>query len=324
MGLALKETITLQENSLKEGNRMGRKSLAVIPSLVIILLSISQFLGLSGCAHMPKPPSEEMRAQFGTIGIVSATSNPKIQFHPEFAKGRLSGAGIGFSAGLGVGVLYGAVSGAAASTPSGGFLIPFLAAGGAAIGGVIGGVYGGIAGAVNAVPKKEAQRIEATAKNAFDGIDIQKTMAASVSKNSLELPDYAFVLLGEEDLIISPPYDFSFLNERGIDTVLELNAKSGGFKEGKGKDPFIAFFIKVHTRLIRTSDGKEIYSKEFEYKSSKYRSAEWFDTDARLLREEIDICFKELPKQIVEELFEKNLFKFSSIPIRLTQTGGGL
>jgi len=40
-----------------------------------------------------------------------------------------------------------------------------------------------------------------------------------------------------------------------------------------------------------------------EYKSSKHNATEWFDMDTRLLRGEIDNCFKELPKQIVEELF---------------------
>jgi hypothetical protein len=254
---------------------------------------------------MPRPPSEEMRAKFGTIGIVSARSNPKIQFHPEFAKGRLSGAGIGSSMGLGVGVLYGALGGAAASTPSGGLLAPFFVAGVAAIGGVIGGVYGGIAGAVNAVPKGEAQKIEATVKNAFDGISIQKTMALSVFKKSLELPNYAFVLMEEDDSIISTVSNFSPLKEKGIDTILELNVKAGGFKEGKGKNPLIAFFMKIHARLIRTMDGKEIYSREFQHKSPRHNSADWLDGDAHLLREEIDNCFKELPRQIIEELFGK-------------------
>jgi hypothetical protein len=134
---------------------------------ILFLLAIALLLGQWSCAHVPKPPSEEIRAQFGTIGIVSAYSDPKIQFHPEFAKGRLSGAGMGFSTGLGVGILYGAVSGAAASTPSGGFLAPFLVAGGAAIGGVIGGVCGGIAGAVNAVPKAEARKIVGYSQECF-------------------------------------------------------------------------------------------------------------------------------------------------------------
>jgi hypothetical protein len=272
---------------------------------ITIWLFLVFFLGQWGCAHMPKPSSKEMRGRFGTIGIVSARCNPKIQFHPEFAKGRLSGAGIGFSAGLGVGILYGGLVGAAASTPSGGFLTPILAAGGAAIGGVTGGVYGGIKGAVNAVPKGESQRIEATVKNAFVGIGIQKTVAASVFKNSSELPDYIFVLLEQDNFIVSTPYDFNLLRERGVDTVLELNIKDGGFKEGKGKDPLIAFFMKIHTRLIRTTDGKEIYSQEFEYKSQKLNSTDWLNDDAQLLREEIDHCFNELPRQIVEELFRK-------------------
>lgn len=276
---------------------------------IIILLSIALLLGLWGCAHMPKPPSEEMKAQFGTIGIVSAASNPKIRFHPEFAKGRLSGA----CKGAGMGTVAGAFCGLSlmghggSCSGQGCAVIVIIAAASAAIGGVVGGVAGGIKGAVDAVPKKEAERIEDTVKNAFDGTDIQKTMALSVFKNSLELPDYAFVLLEEEDFIISTPLDFGFLNERGIHTVLELNVKGGGFKEGRGKNPLIALFMKVHTRLIRTKDGREIYSREFEYKSSKHSSADWFDTDARLLRDEIDNCFKELPKQIVEELFGKRV-----------------
>ena len=283
---------------------MRRRPLVIIPNTIVILLSIATFSGLWSCAHTPKPVSEEMRSEFGRIGILSATSAPKVHFYPEFAKGRLSGAGIGFSAGLGTGMLYGAVCGAAASTPSGGILIPFLAAGGAAIGGAIGGVYGGIKGANYAVPKKEARRIEAAVQNAFDGKSIQRIMAAGVFKNSLELPDYTFVLL-EEDLVISKPCDLSSPNKGGIDTVLELNVKGGGFKEGRGKNPVTTLFMKVHTRLIRTKDGREIYSREFEYKSPKHSSADWFDADARLLRDEIDNCFKELSGQIVEELFGK-------------------
>ena len=264
---------------------------------------------------MPKPPSEEMRAQFGTMGIVSAASNPKIQFHPEFAKGRLSGVGKGAGIGTGAGAIYGLSlippTGSCRGYSCGAVVI--LAATSATIGAVVGGVVGGITGAVNAVPKEEARRIEATAKNAFHGIIIQKTMAASVFKNSLESPDYNFILLGEDDFIISTPYDFDLLRERGIDTVLELNVKGAGFKEGRGKNPLIAFFVKVHTRLIRTMDGKEIYSREFEYKSSKYNSADWLDDDAHLLREEINNGFKELSRQIVEELFEKNIIKFKTL-----------
>lgn len=272
----------------------------------LMLLSVALLLGQLGCPHMPKPPSEEMRAQFGTIGIVSGRSNPKIQFHPEFAKGRLSGACIGAGMGTGVGALYGLslIASDGCCIGEGCAVVAIVAA---AIGGVIGGVTGSIKGAVDAVPKKEAQKIEVAAKKAFDGISIQKTLAASVLKDSLELPHYVFVLL-EEDPTISTIFNFSPLKEKGIDTVLELNVKTGGFKEGKGKNPVIAFFTKVHTRLIRTMDGKQIYSREFEYESSKHNSADWLDSEGRLLREEIDNCFRELPRQIVEEIFGKKSF----------------
>jgi hypothetical protein len=287
---------------------MGRKFLAVIPDSIIILVSIAIFLGQSGCAHAPKPVSEEMRAQFGRIGIVPVSSSPKIQFHPEFAKGRLSGAAKGTAVGTGAGALIGLsiIAYAGPCSGEGCVGLAIIAAASAVIGGVLGGVYGGIVGAVDAVPKKEAQRIEAAAKNAFNRMGIQKTMALNVYRTSLEFPDYSSVLLDEEDLIISLPYDFGLLNERGIDTLLELNVKGAGFKEGTGKNPLIAFFMKVNTRLIRTRDGKEIYSGKFQYNLSPKRSpADWFDMDARLLREEIDNCLKELSREIVEELFGK-------------------
>ena len=286
---------------------MERRHLAIIPNAIVILLSILMLSGLGSCAHSPKPVSQEMRAQFGKIGIVSSPSTPKIRFDPEFAKGRLSGTSKGASMGTGAGALYGLsfIGHGGSCGGQGCAAILVVAAASAAIGGVVGGVAGGIKGAAEAVPKREAQRIEDTVRNVFDGIPVQNTMAESVFKNSLELPDYVFVLLKEEDLNISKPYDFSLFAEKGIHTALELNVEDGGFKEGRGKNPIVVLFMKVHTRLIRTTDGKEIYSRDFEYKSSKHGSAEWLDTDARLLLDEIDNCFKELPRQIVEELFGK-------------------
>ncbi len=286
---------------------MKREPLAAIPNLIIILVSIALLLGQWSCAHVPKPPSEEMRAQLGTIGIVSGPSNPKIQFHPEFAKGRLSGAAMGAGIGTGAGALYG-LSIVARGGSCGGqacAAVAMIAAASAAVGAVVGGVAGGITGAVNAVPKGEAKKIEADTKNAFDGTVIQETVAASVFKNSLESPDYTFILLEEDDFTISAQYDFRLLREKGINTLLELNVKEGGLKGGRGKNPLVALFIKIRTRLIRTTDGREIYSREFECKSSTHGADDWLDTDARLLREEIDNCSKELSGQIVEQLFGK-------------------
>jgi len=280
---------------------------------ILVFLSIALLLGLGGCAHMPKPPSEEMRGQFGTIGIISSTFNPKIQFHPEFSKGRLSGVGKGVGIGTGAGALYGLSLMAHGGSCSGEAcaVILVIAATSAAIGGVVGGVCGGIEGAVSAVPKGEFQRIETAIKNALDGICIQKTVAASVFKNSLDLPDHIFILLEQEDLVISAPYNLNLLRERGIHTVLELNVKGRGFKGGKGKNPFIAFFMKVDT--IRTMDGKEIYSREFEYKSSNHSSADWFDTDARLSETKLIIALGSFPNKLWKNYLAKTLVKYSGL-----------
>jgi hypothetical protein len=291
---------------------MGRKSLAVIPNSIIILLSIALPLALWGCAHMPKPPSEEMRAQFGTIGIVSATSSPKIQFYPEFAKGRLSGASKGAGMGTGAGALYGLsfIGHGGSCSGQGCAAVLVVAAASAAIGGFVGGVTGGITGAANAVPKDEARKIEVTIKNSFEGISIQKTMAASVFKKSLELPDYAFVLLDEEDLIISPSCDFRLLNERGINTVLELNVTGGGFKEGRGKNPLISLFMKVQARLIRTRDGSIV----------PLTGSPWMHaySETKLI-----ILLGNFPSKLWKNYLEENLSKFPTTKqFGLLQNGG--
>ncbi len=141
---------------------MGKKSLTATPNVIVILLSIVLLSSLWGCAHGPKPVSEEMRAQFGKIGIVCAPSDPKIEFYPEFAKGLFLGASKGASMGSTAGALYG-LSRIPPTGPCHGdacWAIAILAATSATIGAVFGGVAGGITGAVNAVPKEEAQRIE--------------------------------------------------------------------------------------------------------------------------------------------------------------------
>ncbi len=113
---------------------------------IIILLSFTPLLGLWGCAHVPKPPSEEMRGQFGAVGIVSEGSSPNIQFHPEFAKGRLAGAAMGAGIGTGAGALYGLSiiigrGGSCGGQACAGVVV--IAAAASAIGAVAGGVLGG-------------------------------------------------------------------------------------------------------------------------------------------------------------------------------------
>jgi len=154
--------------------------------LMMILFFVSLLIGQLGCAHMPQHPSEEVRAQFGTIGIVSVRSALEPEFNPAVAKGRGLGAGKGVAVGLGKGALVGAAVGAkvgAHTEHAAIILFPVLVAGGTAIGGAIGALAGGVAGATNAVPKAEAREIEAMIKGLLARTDIQLEMAEHILRN---------------------------------------------------------------------------------------------------------------------------------------------
>lgn len=275
---------------------------------IIFLLSITLLIGQSGCAltkyyTLPPIPPEEARDQFVTIGIVPARFIPESNFN-TFAKGRLSGTGKGAAGGAAAGALGGAGMalglGAAGLGPAGVLLLPFFAAGGA----VIGGVTGGVAGTVKAVPEAKAEEIETAINNALAELRIQETMTEHIVKSGKEITTFHFNLLeGQGPASHKEKINYSFLKEKGIDTVFEVSVKSIGFEGGKGEDPLIALFMTVSTRLIRVKDGTEIYSGAFEYKSKARKFTTWADDSARLLREEFERCYKDLATRIVEEPF---------------------
>jgi hypothetical protein len=212
-------------------------------------------------------------------------------------------------------MLGGAAQGAAvavivpAASGPGVLLLPFFAAAGAVIGAVVGGALGTTA----AVPKDEAEKIEATIRNHIVEHKIQETFAENVLKTCLILTSYRFdFLAGQGSTSSDQKLDYIQLKGKGFDTALEISAKKVGFEGGEGKNPSIAFFMIVHTRLVRTSDGKEIHSREFHYKSEEHKFDDWANDNARIFREEFYRCYEDLSKRIAEELFLLSDFSIKS------------
>ncbi len=293
---------------------------------IILWLLASLFMSQLGCAHAPpRPPShtalrlpyEEERAQFGTIGIVSARFIPESTFN-IFAKR-------GFAAvkGVALGALAGGCAGLEAFHYSGLEAFPYFFAPGLTplepvflVGGMtIGALAGGISGAapedraVRVVLEERAKKTEGAIIDFLAELSIQETMAEHVFKTGMELTDYRFELLeGQGPASPDEKPNYGYLKEKGIDTVLEVSVSNVGFEGERGKNP-IPLFMSLQTRLIQLTDELEIYSQEFGYKSRTRNFFGWDDfawavsNNQRLLREEFDPCYKNLAGRIVEELF---------------------
>jgi len=285
--------------------KRGLQMRKIRPKQIIIWFSISLFIIQLGCAHAPpRPPAKTERAQFGTIGIVSSRFIPEAKSRGTFAKEWLSGAGKGAASGAEIGIkgcgMFALEMLAEIGHPLVILLAPCLVLAGAVGGAVVGGVWGAVEGAGKRAGK--VQQIEAVVNNALSELKIQETMAEHLLKTCRGLENYRFDLLKEEGPT-SPEekLTYGFLNEKGIDTALELSVMSLGCEVGK--DWSIGFFMTVRTRLIRTIDGTEVYCRKFEYKSGNQNFVSWAEFDAQKSREEFACCYKSLAERIVEEVF---------------------
>jgi hypothetical protein len=270
-----------------------------LSKIIISCLCISLVLSQIACA--PKNynfPSEEARANFGIIAVVPDSSTPAQNFSPEFAKGRLSGAGKGAAAGATGGAAGGAylAVGCVVCIP----FLPLFVAGGAALGGVAGGAIG----AINAVPADEAEKMETAINKALADLTVQSKLAEQVLKTGEAMTTYRFILTeGRCSKSADGTLNYDCLKELGIDSVFETTVTSIGFAGGKGGDPAISLVMKADTRLVRISDGAQIYNGSFEDNCRTLRVSVWAADDARLVGEEVENCYKDLSERIIEEAF---------------------
>ena len=261
--------------------------------MIVALLSIQL-----GCARsvqkLPPPPSEQLRAHFGTIGVVSVQFVPKVKMLTP-AKGWASGAARG--AAKTEGKLINATT-----TPRNELgdiccivFTPFALCGGA------------LSGAMKAPPAaeiKEAQ--EKLNKDVPTNIEIQERMRAQFLQVAREESHYAFVVL-EDRGPVAPDEKLNYKSLVGhcIDTVLEIGVLNFGLKgDYMEVDPTLKFFMTLRTRLIRIADGEVVYAATLRYESLTNHTFDVWATDgAQLLKDEFTPCYSTLAEKIVEEVF---------------------
>ncbi|HSB05388.1 MAG TPA: hypothetical protein VLK23_09345 [Thermodesulfobacteriota bacterium] len=274
--------------------KMNRSMKVILPFLLILLFS---------CAAAPTIPSpspvEQLRANLGTIGVVSGRFQPDVGFHKPMGKGAAAlhgaGAGAGFVAQAGAGCSGIGCAGVLA-------LIP------------VGAAVGGIIGAVKGIPSSKIKESQDGLNSYLSTVDFQETMRErflSVVKGQTQ---NAFVLIeGEGPNALDEEVTYGSLSDKGIDTVLEISVRKCDLRAAKylpegGTDkrinPHLRLLMAVGTRLIRIEDGKVLWCHIFisEYESNLLKFSEWSVNNAQPFREELDRAFQYLATEIVKAL----------------------
>jgi hypothetical protein len=110
-------------------------------------------------------------------------------------------------------------------------------------------------------------------------------------------------LTREETHALGKPPDYRVLAGRGVDAAVDLRLRSFGLAADSGRNPLIVPYVIAEVRLIRTSDGAELYARQFRRVGSVRRLGQWRVSGPGALAQELGRMSAHLAEAIVEELF---------------------
>jgi hypothetical protein len=275
-------------------NKMNKSMKVILPIILILLFS---------CATTPKkqapPPSEEFRANLGTIGVVSACFQPEVGFHKPMTKGAAA------TRGAGEGALFVLNAGRYCNGIGCAGVIALLP---------VGAVVGGIVGAVKGISSPKIKESQDGLNGYLATVNFQETMRERFLSVAREETQFPFVLLElQGPNALDEEVTYGSLSDKGIDTVLEISVRKCDLRaakylpEGgteKRIDPDLRLLMAVGTRLIRIKDGKVLWCRIFtsEYESNLFKFSEWGANSAQPFRDELDRGFSYLATEIVKAL----------------------
>jgi hypothetical protein len=239
-----------------------------------------------------------MRSQFGTVGLVLNPYSPEDTLETP-AKGSYEGAKRG--AATAVGSLGGSMLYANPGSGPGAVLV--LLAWIALI--PVAATIGAVGGASSSLPEATVEVLEAKIRN---------TISASVNGGLTKIESQILATSREGEYLVVPVPDKSYffsakevsyksLVNSEIDTVLEIQITAMGLEGPQSVDPPLALFMVVQSRLIKTKDDREIFSRKFIFKSEQKKFIEWGENDASLVRKEMSRLYKEAAETIGEGVF---------------------
>ena len=292
----------------------------------MLVLVVALGIGPWGCAHTKpraaQPPSDDVRSEFGTIGVAPASGAPPAPLMAPTrgkAAGALKGAGGGFVTGAKPGLYLAAAAGS--GCVGGGreaatlcALVIMTGLGAAAAGGTVGALGGTVYGLVTADSASTIAAAESALTRAVADVDVQRSLRDHVLREVGERSPLTFVDLEERTAADGVPADHRRWKHDGIDTVLEVTMSPLRLAGGGGVKPSVGVSMMAQARLIRTADGVEVYAQTFEYGGAADRTVTGWAADEAAFRQELDAGTRRLAADIARVLFPSDPVRDDAAP----------
>ena len=262
---------------------------------------------LEGCAPKATPPlAEDVRAQLGTVGLVTPGFQPEFDYRPpgqNGTQGALAGAGSGLLIGtLGAAGCFfsmGQLLGACAL----GLATPYLA------------VRFAVDRTERGVSGEAIEEAEGALKAALDDLSLQELLKAKILQSArVDTPLIAAPASGPRRP--SETVQYGSLAGEGVDTTLELTvlevglglptskaAAGSSLWEPGNPDPMLQLRVVAQGRLIRTRDGVELYAYKDTQISGAERFTEWAADGARRFRDDLDAVCGSFAKDLMLHVY---------------------
>lgn len=257
--------------------------------LALTVAGLGMIVSMSGCTidpsireriretrlrnFLPPPPSEEMRSELGTVRVSEVPTDIKAVF-----TGPAMGASQGASRGAAMGSA-GLIAFAAEGGPLGGLLVVFLP---------VAALVGAVAGAANAEPAATVDEKATLLKGALEDLKVPEAVRGCVDDALAQRTSPLGAVVSSDD---------------GASTILEVVVEKFGLATPWGINRPGSFVMTERTRLIRSSDGTEIYKHWLTYRGPARPFDDWVAQSPTTLREEAARACRELAERLVDEVF---------------------
>jgi TonB family protein len=278
-----------------------------------IALILAVCAGPWGCAHSrnrwPSPASDEVRAQFKTIGLPAVRFLPDTELEvPGKGWGTVKGAvkglvagvvpGLVITAGVGRGCHGGRELGAAIC----GMGVLF-GLGVTAVGGTVGALGGAVYGAVIAESGSRIRAVENSVRSTGAVLTVHESLRDELLRTAMARSSLTFVALDDHGPIaVGETIDYRPLASEGIDTIVEVSVPRIRLAGTDGINPPVGLFMTARAKVIRTADGAELYAETFEYHSDVYKLVDWGADDGGVFRREVNQGVRVLAENIARVL----------------------
>ena len=294
-----------------------------MPSQRIRQVSILSLCGIFlfvqwGCATQPATLPEELRAQLGTIGVVSAQYTPEPDFEGP-GTGFIEHAG-GAWEGLKSGANKGALTGGSIGwevievmqEPWGGvhpaaiLLALVSSVVGATVGAVLGGLGGMTTGMLNSMasdPKKKQAVVRQTLDAYLQKLGMQERIRREVVAVAQQNTSHLVKELDKEGPTQrGSEVSYQKLKEQNLDSVLEVSVLSLGLEGTSAFDPDFSVFMVVKADLRRVEDDALLYRTTLTHTSQSLPYEEWAGNNVYAFQRALTKGYRSLAEQVVAKL----------------------